>query len=413
MTTELRARLRPIEASPLTIKDKEYLVLNDRTGLASTVYVPRAWGPLLALFDGSRTPSEIIGSYTMRGGQLLPIEFVEHVIAQMDEAYMLESPRFAAHYQVTLDAFENSPVRPAEFAGKSYPVEPEELNELLASFFEKGKDLDQPQPAFASDKVRGIVVPHIDFTRGGPVEALAYQPLIDQYFDVFVVLGIAHSGVNYPFCATAKDYDTPLGPARADTEFVAALQKRVGERLTAEQFTHKNEHSIEFVAVFLQYLAATKSARIVPILCGGFHEEVRSGSSPQHTPDIANFCKALREVVDEWEARRLRVGLVASVDLSHVGSRFGDDATITTDRLLTIESADREFLRQFELGDAEGLHNHIARDDNARNVDAHPALYTLLTAFPELRGQLLHYAQAFDGEANSLVSFASMALFGE
>jgi hypothetical protein len=63
------------------------------------------------------------------------------------------------------------------------------------------------------------------------------------------------------------------------------------------------------------------------------------------------------------------------------------------------------------LGAAEVLHAHIARDENARNVDAHPALYTLLAAFPELRAQLLEYSQAYDEAANSVVSFASMTIY--
>ena len=411
MNTEVKPRLRPIDASPLTLQGKEYLLLQDRTGLAPLSYIPRAWAPIVALFDGSRNLSEIVGSYSLNGGQMLPIDFLEHIVAQMDEAYLLDSPRFAAYYQATVDEFEVSPVRLAAFAGKSFPAEPDELKDLLTSFFSEASKLNQQQSSFEPAALRGIMVPHIDFTRGGPVEALAYQQLLEQKFDVYVVLGIAHSGVRYPFCATAKDYDTPFGPARTDVAFVQALEDRVGERFTAEQFTHKNEHSIEFVAVFLQAMTSTKDSRIVPILCGGFHDDVRSGRSPSRNPDIAAFCVALREVVDEWEARGKRVGFIASVDLSHVGSRFGDDATITPQRLAAIEVADRDFLHCAELGSAEALHNHIARDANARNVDAHPALYTLLTAFPELRGQVLHYAQTFDDEANSLVSFASMALF--
>jgi predicted class III extradiol MEMO1 family dioxygenase len=146
-------------------------------------------------------------------------------------------------------------------------------------------------------------------------------------------------------------------------------------------------------------------------LCGGFHDEVRRQISPLENPDIADFCTALRELVSERQSRGQRVGLIASVDLSHVGSRFGDESELSDDKLRAIEIADRKFLACADLGSADALHAHIAQDNNARNVDAHPALYTLLAAFPELRAQLLEYAQAYDEAANSVVSFASMTIY--
>jgi hypothetical protein len=393
---------------------EEYLLIRDPHGFASDAAVPRTLAPLLALFDGLRTPAQIIAAYEALGGETLPEWFIAKVVADLDRGLLLESPRFASERQATLHAFTANPRRPAAHAGQSYPDDPQQLRAQLDGYFAWARSFDASRRGARlhdPTTLRGIVVPHIDFTRGGPVEALAYQQLTNETFDVFVVLGIAHCGVHYPFCGAVKDYETPLGTAHVDSEFMGALQERVGERMVAEQFAHKNEHSIEFVAVFLQYLQTLKNARIVPILCGGFHDSVRRGTEPQNEPDISQFCKALREVVAQWEARGARVGFIASVDLAHVGSRFGDDEVLTPSRLKAIEHADHEFLKYMESGDAQLLHRHIARDGNARNVDAHPALYTLLTAFPELRAQLLHYDQAFDAAANSVVSFASMAVY--
>jgi AmmeMemoRadiSam system protein B len=259
--------------------------------------------------------------------------------------------------------------------------------------------------------VRGIVVPHFDFGRGGVTEALAYRHLAAANFDTFVILGIAHTGVAYPFCATDKDFETPLGTARCDREFLNDLNARAGNKMLCEQYAHKHEHSIEFVTVFLQYLRQFRDSKIVPIICGGFFDELQSGASPLNTPDIARFAAALREVVSTHEARGKRVGLIASVDLAHVGSNFGDNTVLTPQRLESIEAQDLQVLRCIEAGDSEAMHTALARDNNARNVDAHPAVYTLLAAFPELRAGLLDYRQAFDEGTNSVVSFAAMTLY--
>jgi AmmeMemoRadiSam system protein B len=195
----------------------------------------------------------------------------------------------------------------------------------------------------AVGKVRGCVVPHIDFSRGGAVEALAYEPMLNEEFDTIVVLGIAHSGVHYPFCATLKDYDTPLGVCHTDRDFVQALKKRLGKPIIAEELAHKNEHSVEFVAVFLQHLEKFKSTKIVPILCGGFFARSRRAPHRCATSRSRDLSRPLRDVVSEWETQGKRVGFIASVDGAHVGSRFGDERLLFAERLMDIERQDREF----------------------------------------------------------------------
>ncbi len=381
----MKPKMRALEVVPLEHNGQECLLLRDRMGFSPDVVLPRDLGPLLALFNGRRTVEEIFAEYERIGGESLPQWFQEKLLRELDERLLLDSPHFQTVREDTLRDFANEPLRDAASAGLSYPDEPQQLGALLDGFFGRAARLKIDTPQTPPGRVRGNVVPPLDFTRGGPGGALAEQPLCGGGFDVLVVLGIAHCGVRYPFCATAKDYDTPLGLCRTDAEFVAALQERVGERLTVEQFAHKNEHSIEFVAVFLQHIATLQNTRIVPILCGGFHDETRSGASPDGNPDIHGFIEALREVTAQWEAKGQRVGFIASVDGAHVGSQFGDDTPLTPQRLKEIEAADRDFFACAEAGDAEALHQAMARDQNARHVDAHPALYTLLKAFPLAR----------------------------
>jgi AmmeMemoRadiSam system protein B len=400
-------KLRSLEITAFENEGEEFWHLHDPHELTPDRLVPINFGPLLALCDGTRDVPEIIADYQKNGGSELPAEFVQNLIDQLDEALLLDSPRFNAHLRDTMGDWNDNPVRPPAFAGRSYPDDSEELREYLNDLLMQARQF--PRPAIEGE-VRGIIVPHIDFGRGGKVEALAYRALLKAHFDTIVVLGIAHSGVHYPFCATSKSYQTPLGHCETDREFVRELQERVGPRLKSEQWAHKNEHSIEFVATFLQHLQSTREAQIVPILCGGFFEEIRSARDPMTNPDIAEFVQALREVSEIWESRGRRVGFIASVDGAHIGTQFGDPTPITAERLEQIEVDDLAFWQTVQDGDKEALHAHISRDDNARHVDAHPAVWTLLAAFPTLRAQMLHYAQAYNAEANIVVSFASLAL---
>ena len=349
--------------------------------------------------------------YSLHHGEALSRVIVEKIIAQLDEALVLDSPRFHAHRKNCVEEFQRASTRPALLAGASYPEDPKALRERLQTFFDKAEKINLLSPRPSNAKSKGIIVPHIDFTRGGVCEALAYRQLLDESYDTFIVLGIAHSGVTYPFCGAAKDFETPLGIARCNRELLADLNKRCGGKLLDEQIAHKNEHSIEFVAVFLQFLKQFQNTKIVPIICGGFFEAMESGASPMQTPEIEEFVWALRETVNECEARGERIGFIASVDGAHVGSRFGDEGVLTPQILKDIEMRDLRFFQWIERGDKDALHAELANDNNARNVDAHPAVWTLLAAFPELRAQLMDYRQAFDEEANSVVSFAAMTLF--
>jgi AmmeMemoRadiSam system protein B len=405
-----KPKLRALEITSIQHKGQNYFYFHDRHGVADDAAIPQSWGVVMALFDGQSSAEEICQEFERRHGQELLRDDLESIIAQLDENLFLDSPRFQEHWESLVSEFEAGSTRPSLLAGASYAADAAELKNTIENYCEQARQFEtQPLPDGA--QVRGIVVPHIDFSRGGVTEALAYLQLLNDEFDTFIVLGIAHSGVRYPFCAIDKDFETPLGPAQCDHALMRDLHARLGDKIFAEQYAHKNEHSVEFVAVFLQAIPQLSNAKIVPVICGGFFEELQHKNSPASTPAIAEFITALREVVHEHEAQGKRVGLIASVDLAHVGSRFGDDEKLTPQRLIEIGEEDLDFLADIENGDAEKMHAALAKDNNARNVDAHPAVYTFLAAFPELRAQLLDYRQAFDEKANSVVSFSSMTLF--
>jgi AmmeMemoRadiSam system protein B len=421
----MRPKLRSLEIRPVGSEEggEEYWMLRDHEGLSEPRYVPIEFGPLLSMLDGTRDAEAIARDYGRRYNEEIPVGTVQDLVNQLDEALLLDSPRFAQHQRDVMAAWNDSRRRPAAFAGRSYPDNPDELREFFNDLFERARQLEKEPPAStctkpstlcAPENIRGVVVPHIDFGRGGAVEAMAYRALLKahraQPFDVLVVLGIAHSGVRYPFCATAKDYETPLGTQATERDFLAALQSRVGPRLKSEQWAHKNEHSIEFVAAMLQHLEPLANVPIVPILCGGFFEAIRSGKPPEENPAIGDFINALREVTARYEESGKRVGFIASVDGAHVGSPFGHTFKVDAQVLEDVQREDLAFWKTIEDGDLQAMHAHISRDDNARNVDAHPALYTLMKAFPNLHGILMRYDRAFHPERNELVTFATLAL---
>jgi AmmeMemoRadiSam system protein B len=252
--------------------------------------------------------------------------------------------------------------------------------------------------------VAGILAPHIDFQRGGPVYAWAYRVLAEsEPADLYVVLGVPHQGIEGPAAATLKAYDTPLGALEVDRDFVDALQRRSRLDLFRGELGHRTEHSIEFEAVFLRYLFGDREIRIVPLLTSFVHRLMAEGADPADDPESQRFITALAETIAAYPGK---VCVVGGVDLAHVGPQFGDPAPVTGQTLDWLAHEDRSMLSAVEAGDAAAFYEAVAKDGDRRRICGLTPIYTALQVLGR-QGQLLKYGQAPD--PNGTVTFASVA----
>ena len=380
--------------------------LRDPAGFTDSVLLlPLPLLDIVSLFDGEHTVLDIQATYMRRHGELLFRERLEEIVGTLDEHGFLDSPRFAERRCQLDEAFRQSRTRPAIHAGKAYAREPEALRAQLEGCFAPPDGPGAPGSASARS-LSGIIAPHIDFHRGGPVYAWAYRETAEKCpADLFVILGTCHAGMADPFALTLKDYDTPLGPAAVDREFCEALARRYGEDLLASEPAHRGEHSIEFQAVFLRYLfGGRRDFSIVPILCSFLHESLVSGKEPETEPRIPRFFDALSETM---AASRRRVCLVAGADLAHVGPRFGDPEPVTSAVLRRVEHEDLAMLDAVTAGDARSFYDSVAKDGNSRRICGLSPIYALLRCLGPSSGRLLRYAQWPDPQGT--VTFASLA----
>jgi hypothetical protein len=250
-----------------------------------------------------------------------------------------------------------------------------------------------------------LVAPHIDFHRGGPAYAWAYRDLAERGdADLFVIFGTCHAGMTDPFALTRKDFDTPLGPARVDRDFVDALAARAGQDCFASELAHRGEHSIEFQAVFLQYLyAGRREVTVVPVLASFVHEALLRGRRPEDDPRVPAFLDALGETA---AAAGRKVAYIAGADLAHMGTRFGDPEPISPAELERIGREDRAMLERVEAGDADGFFESVRRDNDRRRICGLSPIYALLRALGGARGSVRRYGQWPDPEG--VVTFASV-----
>jgi hypothetical protein len=398
-------RLRPVEAFPVEQDGERYLALRDPAGYTpSVVMLPEGLVEILALFDGEHEVTDIQADVMRRHGELVTREQIETLTASLDEHGFLDSPAFAARREAIDREFLDAPSRPASHAGGAYAEDPGHLRATMDGFF-TAPGGPGPVAGFQGGGVRGLIAPHIDFHRGGPAYAWAYRDLAERgEADLFVIFGTCHAGMTHPFALTRKHYDTPLGRARVDGDFVDALARRSRQDCFGAELAHRNEHSIEFQAVFLQYLyGGRREVEIVPVLTSFVHEALARRQRPDEDRSVRAFLDALGETA---AASRRRVAFIAGADLAHMGPRFGDPAPVSPAEMAVIDREDRQLLAAVEAGDADGFFESVRRDNDRRRTCGLSPIYTLLRSLGGAKGTLRQYGQWPDPQG--VVSFASV-----
>jgi len=370
------------------------------------------------------TLSEIQSAFQSQTKAQVALSDLEAVVRRLDGAYLLLGERFEQHRRRQEEGYLGSPVRPASHAGRAYPDEPEALRRQLADMFtcDGGPGAIDPSAAPQGRRLCGVLSPHIDPNRGGATFAWTYKTVVEHSdADLFVVFGTAHNPMEQLFSVTGKDFDTPLGVVHTDGQFIGRLAEHLASSvagrqidLFADELAHRFEHSIEFQAVFLQYVLGRKRRkkgfRIVPVLAGSFQEFLAEGISPEGSPEVQAFLAAIRAAAEEQPGG---VCYISAADFAHLGQRFGDEWLLDEKRLAKQSADDRRLLEAVCQCDSAGFFRHVAeREDRSRICGLSPT-YTMLEVMAPSRGQLLKYDQALEPDGTSCVSFASVAFYRE
>src|SRR6185295_9565330 len=125
-------RLRPVEAFPARLEERDVVCLRDPSGVTESVLtVPRALAPILALFDGLRSLVDVQAQIMRECGELVLRSQLESMVEILDQHLFLEGPRVEAERARQKAAFVAGPTRPAFLAGRSYDAEPKPLAATL------------------------------------------------------------------------------------------------------------------------------------------------------------------------------------------------------------------------------------------------------------------------------------------
>ena len=361
-----------LEATPVEREGERLFVLHDRLGYEkdSLILSPPILR-LLAEMNGENSLRDLQVFYTRMTGDLIHLEDLEGILRLLDEKLFLDNDRYRNFLDAEIRRFETDPVRRMRHAGKSYPEDPRALRSELGKLFDTQTEAGDSVPRCRTGRLIGLVAPHIDIRAGSGCFARAYKACLETIPpQTWVILGTGHEPVPNYYALLAKGFETPLGVVQCDREACDYLQRRAPRNIVAGSYNHRMEHTIEFQTVFLALLQP--AARIVPLLCSFSEDDWERDRA--YIDEISGLLRELAELRDG------SVGFLASVDLAHVGPRYGD--AFTPDRS-TVErhlSADRYLLKMLEKCRAVDFMRAIVLNGNSRRICGTAPLYTMARA---------------------------------
>ncbi len=394
MSVVLAPLRRNLDAMPSPDPEQPGLLLRDTFGYSERVLViPPQLVKGLQFFDGASTENDlrewlvrVTNSFDV-GPQL------QNLVSALSESGFLENEIYFQMRDAAHQAFADLPVRPAAFAGGAYPECPEDCRRFLDQFLEDLPELTEP-----TGKLVGIAAPHVSYEGGWECYRDAFSSLRQMGPDrTYIILATSHYGEPEKFGVTRKPYQTPLGDTTPANELLDELNALAPDALIEEDYCHVMEHSAEFHVLWLQHLFGG-NVKVLPILVGSCFAD-----SPEANPQLKALYDGLAALAQKYGDK---LGWVLSVDMAHMGPRYGDEVEYQEGNA-GIEELDQLRVNALAEGDIAKFWTNVRTNDDPWKWCGSAPLYTFFRAVPGVKAEMLRYGHWNIDEA-SVVSFAGM-----
>lgn len=400
--------LNNIEIIPVRHRNKKLISLrNPEHTEVPPLVVSELTLHILQFFDGKHSLKDIIRIFLKDYNVNLDTNNLSKLIEQLDDSMLLDSENYKQYLRKVENRFLKQSSIECSHTDICYPGEKEALIRTLDEYYNRAGEATVLNNA---NSLAGIVSPHIDFYRGWQAYVKAYRNLRNIKTGTFIIFGTSHyAKTSNPYILTKKSFDTPLGKTHCDTEIVSGIDRMCDWDVFDGETSYRSEHSVEFQIIFLQHiLGADNDFRVVPVLCNSFSEYIEKGLSPASDPRVSKFIEVLKDVTRNTKKN---IFYIAGVDLTHYGRKFGDDTDLDSKTLEWINDRDKVTLDKIKDVDPEGFYFLVEKEKDERKICGLSSIYTLLSVTSAGTAQILDYDMAVEQNSQSVVTYASAALF--
>lgn len=368
----MKPKVRPLEVIPL----EDSFLVKDPAGISEELVVSYHGLLLMWLMDGTRDLSDIRADFFRKTGIILSEAELFNFIETLRRELLLDGEDFKKAIEEKRAELLRRGTRAMSHAGVVYPADAEECKRFLT-----GKELEKKE-------FIGLMVPHMDLRVARETYWQAYGRLKGEK-KLVVILGVSHYWHEMPFSVLPLDMETPFGVLPTRKDLIEKLQKSYSFDITHDLLAYTQEHSIEFAAVYAKMLFPEASALALIVSYGE-----------------KDFLKALAENLLRLIDRELPNALIiSSVDLSHVGKKFGDPFSYDP------SSTDLQYLSLLEKLMGEQAFEMLVKTNNPTRIDGQYTNFVFAHMLKKAgleRGELFDYRSYYEKPTDSIVSYASM-----
>jgi len=292
----------------------------------------------------------------------------------------------------------------SRFGGIQYP---QEKNEALRHFQKVLEESPAPGAASPSSPLT-LIVPHIDFRVNSSLYGTSYKRLLSQKIwpEVFVILGVGHR-CPYEIASIPIDYKTVLGSIETNLEQWNFMKNATEFQLDRGGDSFLGEHSLEFVAIWIQALHALRGdvgkPKIIPVLMGGLHDEIHNGQIPSPQSEFGLFAAGFQAWLKSMDLAK--VCIIASIDGCHVGPRFRHAFEATEHVQKVVTKWEKELWERCSSSTFVEFFGHLIGTENSFYFDGVGVLSLLLKTL-SVQAKIDETALWYEEEDHSFVTFS-------
>ncbi len=434
-----RPKLRQVRVFPAEVQGQQLMGIADARQVSERAVVTSPAAQfVLPMLDGQKNLDEVVSAV----GRGLTRPILEQLVAQLDDAGLLEGPVYNAIISKIHTDFDSAPNLPpgstaamADAMAASHLGSQEKFEALSAEqkgalgaermrfHFDEWMSMalkDAEKPSFDS-LPRAVVAPHLDYPRGWVNYGATWgrMRVVDRP-DRVIILGTNHFGEGTGVTGSPKGYESPLGTCEADTWFIDALGKNLGgahtDLLFKNRFDHEREHSIELQIPWIQHcLGKGDTGRFPMVFAALVHDPAANNGESYDGKGLAldPFLESMRKTLATSPGKTL---IVSSADLSHVGPAFGDQLAMAGDDPQVVEARnnvfrhDQDLLRMLTELKPDEMVSAMSWQGNATRWCSLGNLVAACKLANPNRVEMLSYSGAMDPEGTTLVTSASMVM---
>ena len=362
-------KIRNLEIIPFENK----FLIRDSLGISKEMILNRESFILFSMIDGEEKIEDIKSKFLRNTGIILSDFEIINFIKEMDKNYVFLNENF-------FKKIEEEKIKMMEMPFK----------EIKFSFdFEKIKnEIDKIEFNFSYD-IKGMIVPHIDINVAFDTYLKSYSYLKKLNKRIFLILGVPHFYSENILSIFPKNYKFLDKIIKVEEEIIKNFKNKFELDIFKDIIAFKNEHSIEFPIIFLSLIK--ENFYIIPCLV--------SRSEKENLKKIANI---IFECINLFKEE---IFLISSVDLSHVGKKFGDENSFDTTEI------DLKYIEYLKNLENENAFDFIEKNKNFTKIDG---VYTnflfieILKLFRIEKGEIVDYKKYYESFTDSIVSYATL-----